>query len=356
MPETQRIAALDWVRNIAILILILYHTGMIFVPWAFHIKNAEVSELFVWWMSPMHDVRMPLLFLVSGYVSQLVLLRKPSGTFAKDRLQRLGIPLLASFFIFIPPQLWVERTVNGVDYDSLWQFYRTIFEFTPYPNGNFSWHHLWFLAYVLVYGLLLAWQHPRLSQINIVRPGRWLLVGAILLWIIDLWLFPIFPPTMALVGDWANLLFYGTIFSAGALMATQANLVEFIGQQRRLWLGLTAALLAYRYLTWFWPSEQISLDGLFTATAVLAITGYALAYLTSSPRLLRWFNDRSYCVYILHQTLLLVLAYWVLPLEWSISLKFGFLAAATLGLSLLGYELVRPFKRLHLLFGISTSK
>ncbi len=34
------------------------------------------------------------------------------------------------------------------------RFYQTVFEFVPYPNGSFSWHHLWFIAYLWVYSLV----------------------------------------------------------------------------------------------------------------------------------------------------------------------------------------------------------
>ncbi len=37
-----------------------------------------------------------------------------------------------------------------------WQFYKTVFNFVPYPKGSFSWHHLWFIAYLFLYDLLFA--------------------------------------------------------------------------------------------------------------------------------------------------------------------------------------------------------
>ena len=57
---------LDWLRVIAFVILIGYHTGMFFVPWEWHVKNPEKCESLQWIMLFFNRWRIPLLFFISG--------------------------------------------------------------------------------------------------------------------------------------------------------------------------------------------------------------------------------------------------------------------------------------------------
>jgi fucose 4-O-acetylase-like acetyltransferase len=57
---------LDWLRVIAFGLLILCHTGMMFVSWYYHVKNPETSVAPEWVMRFVHEWRMPLLFFISG--------------------------------------------------------------------------------------------------------------------------------------------------------------------------------------------------------------------------------------------------------------------------------------------------
>ena len=50
---------LDWLRVIAIFVLIFFHTGMWFVGWGWHITNNEVIEGLQWPMDLSHRLRMP---------------------------------------------------------------------------------------------------------------------------------------------------------------------------------------------------------------------------------------------------------------------------------------------------------
>ena len=60
---------IDWVRVIAIALLLIYHTAIVFQPWAtmiFFIQSKE-SLLGLWALMSMLNVwRIPLLFFVSG--------------------------------------------------------------------------------------------------------------------------------------------------------------------------------------------------------------------------------------------------------------------------------------------------
>ncbi len=84
MEITERRYEIDWLRVIAFSLLILYHTGMFFVPWDFHFKNSETSELFELWMAPLNQFRLPLLFIISGMGAFFVLKHRTPGAFLEN--------------------------------------------------------------------------------------------------------------------------------------------------------------------------------------------------------------------------------------------------------------------------------
>jgi len=90
--KNQRMYDLDWLRVIAIILVLYFHVAMIFTSeWDFHIKNKEQSNLwleFNYWLS---RFRMPLLFFVSGVGSFFALKKRTAWTFIKERHHRLRL-------------------------------------------------------------------------------------------------------------------------------------------------------------------------------------------------------------------------------------------------------------------------
>ena len=89
----ERHYGLDWLRIGAFAILIFYHIGMVFVPWAYHVKSAHVADWVTLPMLASNAWRLTLLFVVSGYASRALLSRSPhlSG-FVRNRSARLLVP------------------------------------------------------------------------------------------------------------------------------------------------------------------------------------------------------------------------------------------------------------------------
>lgn len=156
MQPTNRQAYLDWLRIMAILGVLFFHSAMAYVSdWGWHIKNKETSNLlleFNYWLS---RFRMPLLFFISGTVSYFMLQKRSSGGFIGLRFRRLFVPLLFGMLVIVPPQVYMERLTQGFQ-GSYWNFYPSIFKGVPYPTGNTSWHHLWFILYLFLYDIICA--------------------------------------------------------------------------------------------------------------------------------------------------------------------------------------------------------
>src|ERR1043165_6110504 len=89
MNQTTRYDFLDWLRVIAIFVLIFFHTGMLFVGWGWHITNDETIRSLVWPMDLLHRLRMPLLFVIAGAGMWFALQRRTGKAFAGERTIRL---------------------------------------------------------------------------------------------------------------------------------------------------------------------------------------------------------------------------------------------------------------------------
>src|SRR5690349_24003706 len=110
---TPRYEFLDWLRVLAIFLLLLFHTGMLFVGWGWHLQNAETIPALQWPMDLAHRLRMPLLFVIAGAGMWFALRRRGAGAFIGERTLRLLVPLVVGMLLIVPPQVYVERIAHG---------------------------------------------------------------------------------------------------------------------------------------------------------------------------------------------------------------------------------------------------
>ena len=151
---TDRRADLDWLRVSAFALLILYHSGMAWSGWTWHLTSPDSIDWLREAMRFLNRWRMPLIFVVSGAAIMLALGTRSPAVFARDRVRRLLLPLAFGMVVLVPPQVYLERLYSGQFTGSFSQWLPQAFT-GVYPAGNMSWHHLWFLAYVLVLTFVL---------------------------------------------------------------------------------------------------------------------------------------------------------------------------------------------------------
>ena len=104
---------LDWLRVIVFALLIFYHVGMFFVPWGWHIKNERIYNDLIWPMLFLNQWRLPILFTISGMGTYYALSKRNLRQFSWERGWRLGVPLLFGMLLIVPPQIYIERLVDG---------------------------------------------------------------------------------------------------------------------------------------------------------------------------------------------------------------------------------------------------
>jgi glucan biosynthesis protein C len=368
---------LDWVRIGAFMLLILYHVGMYYVTWGWHVKSPHASPLIEPLMTLTAPWRLSLLFLVSG-VATAYLLARGSGNFMRSRSARLLIPLAFGMAVIVPPQSYLE-VVEKVGYGgSFAQFYRLyITGYHGFCREDClimpTWNHLWFVAYLWVYTLVLfviVWLAPRI--IPWLRQGaeRCLAGLGVLLWPIALLaaarigLVARFPQNHALVGDWYNHASYFPVFLLGfALAGTHA---PWEALQRFRWHTLGAAILGWASICAYFgiysadtavPTEalRILMRGVYGAQqwlAIAAVLGFAHRHLMRDNAARRYLTAAIFPVYILHQTVIIVLAHALQPAHLAPPVEGLLLVVATAAACFMAYELIRRLRFLQPLFGV----
>lgn len=372
---------LDWLRIIAIITLLFYHTGMIYVSWGWHIKSTEHSILMEQVMRWLHRWRMPLLFFISGGGAYFALRRRSFSAFSGERVRRLFIPLLFGMFVIVPPQIYTEWIFRGRFSGSYADFYPHVFGFEPYHDGGtggaFSWHHLWFICYLFFYSLLsipvFRWLRGEAGQRFtdrvgrlIARPGGALLLAGLLL-LNDVALGGFFPSeTHALIDDWAYFVQNLLLFWLGYLLISRRSFWQIVADQRRIYLAATlvCSLILYGVRAGF-SSDVIdgsvlsrtlfSFNGLcLTWFSVLMSVGYSYRYLNIDKPVRKHLNEAVYPFYILHQTVIVLIGYAVLT-KTSLGIYDGFLVVSLSSLIVcagLYLLLIRPFRLMRVLFGM----
>jgi glucan biosynthesis protein C len=378
MKTTQRQTYLDWLRIFSIIGVLIFHSAMPYTTGdQWHIKNGQTSNLLLEMNYFMHLFRMPLLFFISGTVSYYMMQRRSAWSFIGIRFTRLFIPLLVGMFFIVPPQIYIERLTQGFKGD-FWTFYPTVFKFIPYPKGSFSWHHLWFIAYLFIYDLvfapMFAWMvSPKSSafvaKLAVLAKGKMIYLVALpgIIWYALL--SQQFPETNDLAHDACYIVYWLFFVLAGFFCIVQPLMMDSLERNRRFALTVGFfSLLILDYIRWnnkidfdsTAPGTQLQIYlylALRAVTAwswVLALVGYGKRYLNRPHSSLVYLNQAVYPFYILHQTVIVILSYYVIkaPNE-SILSKYLFTVFATFFIAMGIYHLlIRSNPLLRFLFGM----
>ena len=231
MQPTTRLYYVDWLRVIAFAILIAYHSSVAFFPdmkWL--ISSPQGSETLSLVMMYPRAWRLALLFFVSGMGTWFVFRSSTGLGFLKERFLRLFVPLIFAMCVIVVPQVWYERMWEDGYQGSLLTFWLTrYFTEGKYPDGNFTWAHMWFVGYLIVMCFVcwFRWSPTRPAVMDIRGRARSSAVYLFFLLplVLNLALSPFFPrQTNALYND-------GAWFAAGELV--RAGLPDWRNIMRR---------------------------------------------------------------------------------------------------------------------------
>ncbi len=343
---------IDWLRVIAMLAIFFYHCARFFGTEGWHLKNTEQNELIVIvragliWMWVME-----LFFVLSGAGAWFALKSRAGGEFLLERVKRLLVPLYTvGLFILIPPQAYFEAVTNGGFTGSFRDFLPLYYKSLPAevigvalsdlndPSFlvpfTFS-GHLWFLQYLFLISLLTL---PLLRYLKSENGKRWIDYiagwmeswGGIFMFVIPLAVIMICFRFLFSGGrTWADFLWYAVFFVFGYIMVADERFTNSI--KRHSWLclvlwiagfaGISIVVLIFGYNP-FPGNEPFSMiyvlfQILWSITcwsAVVFMLSLGAKYLNFTNRTLAYANEAVLPFYLLHQTVILCIGWFVLPL------------------------------------------
>lgn len=336
----------DWLRVIAIGLLLIYHVAIGVQPWGRMIGfiTSEDSWSALWIPMTLLNVwRIPLLFFVSGMGVYFAMRTRSWRQLLVERSQRILLPYVFGMFAIVPLHLWLLRHYYGMNQQYVWS-----------PG------HLWFLGNIFCYALLLsplffylrknelgqlaAWIKKALSQ-----PWGLLIVLAAFIaevMVIDPVPFELYAMTWH--GFVLGLLafFFGFCF-----VLSGEPFWEMIRKWRWAFLVLAGALYGFRVAQFggLIPGYLLATESLAWILAVLA---FGNKYLNKPGKSLTYLSEAAYPVYILHMAFLYLGSVWLFPLAIPVQLQFFGVLMVTLVGSFGAFEIIRRMNVLRPLFGL----
>jgi peptidoglycan/LPS O-acetylase OafA/YrhL len=347
MIATERRYDIDWLRVITIGLLLIYHIAIAFQPWGVFIGFLQNDHALEWLWIPMTMLnvwRIPLLFFVSG-MGVCFALRKRTGTqLLVERTRRILVPFLFGMFVIVPIHMVI------------WQkYYNQDLRYVPGPG------HLWFLAYIFIYVIVLLplFLYLRKNENGIVN--RWFKrrfqkpLGLLII--------PMAFVTEALVLKPETYELYAMTVH-GFLLGLLAFLFGYLGVQsgrafwqtllKWRWLYLSLALVMYSIrLVLFDLNAPGFLMAIESNLWIFSVFGFAYRYLNHPGKILKYLSQAAYPVYIIHMIFLYFGSYIIFPLMIPVFLKFVLVIILTGTGCFAMYELlIRRMSVLRPLFGL----
>jgi len=371
MSTPDRLHSLDAVRALALMLGIVLHAAMSFLPdarqigWPF--PDQSSSRTLDVTMFVIHIFRMTLFFMIAGFFARLTLHRKGWRGFVSDRAKRIGLPLVFGWCLLLP-LLFVVLAWSSTQPGA--QGFRIPAE-TPAQGLPLA--HFWFLylllllcAAALIARGLFVWLLDRNGALRglidtavraLVHFPVTPLVIAIPLCVTlnytEWWFMKTGIPTpeRGFAPNTPAVIGYGVAFGFGWLLQRQMNLLTVLQRFSGVYLGAAIVLSIVAWLL----AEPLPRFAV-TATSQVFRAAYAACYTVASwcwtlglvgaanrfcsreRDVVRYIADASYWMYLVHLPLIFALQVWMMnwPLHWSV--KFPLLLAIAFAALLASYR------------------
>ena len=368
---SERRSDLDWVRILAVLLLIPFHTARIFDTFeTFYVKNGALSPwlsyVVIYFLNKWH---MPILFLLAGASSWYALRFRSGGRYVAERLKRLLVPFVFGTLVVVPPQMYFALLHRAGAPGSYLEYYPTFFRIRPpgmpdYTGVGLTWGHLWFILNLFLISLAAL---PLFLSLK-TKSGQRVTAGlagflergpAILLLALP------FPFVRFLLPeiDGKPVFIHLMVFVFGFLLMSDARYRPALDRNRGLALLLGIACTAVDYAVSLsgvrfrdFSPESIVLyfmNGFNTWFWLVAVLGFGQRYLNAENKTLRYAREAAYPFYVLHQSVIVAIGFYVVQLEAGVLPKFVLVAAGSLAATVVLYDLiVRRNNVTRFLFGM----
>ena len=348
MLSADRRYDIDWLRVIAIGLLLLYHVSIGFQKWGLmigFITNSESWDALWPPMTMLNIWRIPLLFFVSGMGVYFAIKKRNWKQLLKERTSRILIPYIFGIFTIVPFQIILVQ-----------RFYHFDMNYNPSPA------HLWFLGNIFAYVVILLPVFLYLKVNEETRFVLWLkralshplgLLIVIAVFIAEALL--VNPPIYELYAmNWHGF-FLGIVafFFGFCFVLSGSSFWDMLLKWRWVFLSLAIILYAYRLYEIRVPNFQLAIESNLWIFAVFA---YGYKYLNHPSSILRYLSQAAYPIYIVHMLFLFLASFIVFPLNIPVQLKFFIVLFFTIIGSFAFYEfIIRRIKFVRPLFGLKLS-
>ncbi|MDW7692862.1 acyltransferase family protein [Flammeovirgaceae bacterium SG7u.111] len=342
---------IDWLRVIAIGLLLIYHIAIGFQPWGVFIGFIQNNESLEWIWTPMSMLnvwRIPLLFFVSGMGVYFAIQRRTWKALLLERTQRILVPFLFGMVAIVPLHIF------------LWKNYyhqEMTFEFNP--------AHLWFLGNIFIYVLIFSplffylKKHPTGKFQQLVSKIMGNPIGLPLLMVPfiaeaelvkpEAFEMYAFTPHGFFIGMAAFLIGFMCVYSGKAFWENATKL-------RWILLVFAAALYAFRLIGGDLKAPHF-LMAIESNCWIFTVFGFGYKYLNKPSKTLSYLSQAAYPVYILHMLFLYLASWLIFPLEIAALPKFIIVNVFTFVGCFATYEfVVRRITLIRPLFGLKTEQ
>jgi len=321
--KTERRHDIDWLRVIAIGLLIIYHIAIIFQPWALligFIKSEEPLEALWIPMTMVNVWRIPLLFYVSGMGVYFAMRKRNWKQLFMERVKRILLPFTFGMVAIVPLHLFLFQ-----------KYYNLPLGYAPHQG------HLWFLGNIFAYVLLLLplfcyLEKQKKTKIKSVlsvliwNPGAPLFIS--LVFAIEVSLLK--PQIFVLYAQTLHGFFYGFLAFFFGFLLVYSGEIFWRTVVKWKWLYTVVALTLYgiRFVLFETQAPEY-LMAIESNCWIFGIFGFGHQYLNKPSETLSYLSKSVYPVYIIHMFVLYASALFILPLRIPILLKFTAIVAFT---------------------------
>lgn len=348
MLTSNRRYDIDWVRVIAIGLLLIYHVAIGFQSWGImigFIANGKTWESLWIPMSMLNVWRIPLLFFVSGMGVYFAIQNRNWKQLVQERTLRIFIPYLLGMVAIVPISSYIWQYHNGFP-----------ISYAPFNPG-----HLWFLGNILTYVVLLL---PVLYYLKANENGKivtWIkkmssnplvLLPMFIAFVAEVVLVKPYPfelYAMTWHGFFLGLLafFFGFCFVLGG-----DGFWSMLLKWRWMFILTASALFTYRLFQFQMrvPGYQLSVESNFW---ILSVFAFAYKYLNHPGKALTYLSQAAYPVYIIHMVFLFLGSLLIFPLDIDVHLQFILVVLFTGVGCFVTYEfIIRRVNFIRPLFGL----
>lgn len=328
--------------------------------------SQALFDIFIRPLGPWH---MSLFFLLAGASTYFALRHRNGGQYVRERFKRLFIPFVFGVLVLIPPQSYLGLLSHSDYSRSFFVWYPNFFtlqfdDIDGYFMGGHTWGHLWFIFHLFVYSLVAV---PLFLYLNGERGKR--LIGRLAKAFSKPGIILLFPALLLVMNEFpeivgGNPLFYITFFISGFILMADRRFMEAIDRQRIVLLFLGPVVFSVILImvgTGVWPNltgwAREVVDGYVDAFVpwfvILTMLAYGRRFLNFGNSLLKYLSEAAYPLYILHQTLIVVIGYYVVQWDIAVAAKFAVIVLLALAGSVLTYDLlVKRTNITRFLFGM----